>query len=217
VQPVNQAASQVVRVNKVSLDSRSSSVDPARVARRNSSRVNRGEPDRKADPDKPDRANLDSNRDCLASRSNSANKVLAARHCSKVNKAEPDRKAAPDKPDKAKPDKANLDKANRDCRASRSNSASKVLVARRSSKVAEPGRARASLAPDKASRVGQVDRASKSSSASRVLAASPSSAAQAALANKACLDSKAFRSKVAQEACPVRLVSRSNSAAGKAP
>ena len=38
-----------------------------------------------------------------------------------------------------------------------------------------------------------------------------------ALANKVCLDSKAFRNKVAREACRVRLVSRSNSAAGKAP
>ena len=128
-------------------------------------------------------------------------------------------------PDKL--DRANLDKANKVSPDSRSNSASKGPVdRRRSSKAnkAEPGRARASL--DKAPRVSpagqggqavQVDRASKNNSASRPPVASRSSAAQPARDNKTCPDSKAFRSKVAREACPVRLVSRSNSAAGKVP
>ena len=119
------------------------------------------------------------NKDCRASRSNSASKVpVDRRRSSRVSKAEPDRKAEPDNLDKA-----NLDRANKACLASRNNSASKVLVdRRRSSKAnkAEPGQAPASLAPDKAPPVsqvdpaGQVDQASKSSSASRVLAASPS-------------------------------------------
>jgi len=101
-----------------------------------------------------------------------------ARRSSRVSKADPDRKAGPDNLDKA-----NLDKANKDCRASKSNMASKVPVdRRRSSKAnkAEPGQAPASLAPDKAPPVsqvdpaGQADQASTSSSASKVPAASPS-------------------------------------------
>ena len=170
---VSQAASQVVRVNKVNLDSRSSSVDRARVARSSSSRVSRADPGRKADPANLDRANLD---------------------------------------------KANLDRPNKDCLASRSNYPSKGPVdRRRSSKANKAAPGQANPGPDQAPRVSQADQVSKSSSASRVLAASPSSVAQVAQANRACLDGKAFRNKVAQEACPVRLVSRSNSAAGQVP
>jgi hypothetical protein len=161
---------------------------------------------------KADRAN----KDCPVNRSNSASKVPAARRRSsraaaKDHKAD-HRKAGPD----------NLDKASKDCLVSRSNSASRAPVARRKSSkaAAKDHKADHHKADHHKADLGNRDKAnrgypaSRSSLGSRVLA----DRSKAAPDNKACLDSKAFRSKVVREACPlsrarlVNLVSQNNSA-----
>jgi hypothetical protein len=119
------------------------------------------------------------------------------------------------------------DRANKDCPVNRSNSASKVPAARRSSSraaakdhKADHRKAGHHKADHHKADLGNRDKAnrgypaSRSSLGSRVLA----DRSKAAPDNKACLDSKAFRSKVVREACPlsrarlVNLVSRNNSA-----
>jgi len=99
------------------------------VARSSSSRVSKADPDRKADPDKLDRANLDranldkANKDCLASRSNYPSKVpVDRRRSSKANKA------CQANPHQA-PRVSLVDQVGQVDRASKSSSASRLLAA----------------------------------------------------------------------------------------